>query len=277
MGTEIVDSCRCAPIEGARVAAVRGRPFSALRAWLLLLLPLVTALLGCGGGKKVKPGPPFTYSYSDSSQIVPEVDSYRVLVLDELTLTVLGSPEMSGNVRVLPDGTITVPGVGSIYVLGLTLPEITDKVTESVATVVRYTQVSVGVADFGERRIYTMGEINSPGDHPYQNGLTALGAIAESGGFTNGAKQSSVIVLRRVGPDNALAFRLDLRDPLKGKNLQNDMRVRPYDIVYVPKTFIASVDVLMDQYFRQMTPPFSMYITGWNAFHIDKSRTALIQ
>jgi len=242
----------------------------------LLIAILAGVLVGCGGGTHVKPGPGFTYSYPDSSSILPEVDAYRVLVLDELSLTILGSPELSGIVRVLPDGTITVPGAGPVYVLGLTIPEITAKVTEAISTVVRYPQLSVGVANFGERRIYVMGEVGSPGDHPYQNGITALGAVAQAGGFANTAKRSSVMVLRRLGPDKAVALRLDLRGPLKGENLQHDIRIRPFDIVYVPKTFIASVDVLMDQYFRQLSPPFTLYMDGWNAIHMDQTHVTVV-
>lgn len=244
-----------------------------------MVLLAVGGAPGCGGGGKhaiQSPVSPYTASSADSAAIVPEIDAYRVLVYDELGLTVLGSPELSGTVRVLPDGTITIPGVGPMYVLGQTIPQITARAMDAISKVVRYPQLSVSVTNFGERRLYVMGEVNQPGDHQYHHGMTALAAIAESGGFTNGAKRSSVIVLRRLGPDNAVAIRLDLRDPLKGKNLQKDLQIKPFDIVYVPKTFIASVDVLMDQYFRQLTPPFTLYIDGWNAFHIDQTRVTVL-
>jgi protein involved in polysaccharide export with SLBB domain len=231
---------------------------------------------GCGGGKPPLP-PPFTTAASDSTRIAPEIEAYRLLVFDELSLTVLGSPELSGTVRVLPDGTITVPGVGPLYVLGMTLPEVTAAVEREVGKFVRYPDLSVAVSNFGERRVFVMGEVNVPGDQQFHNGLSALGAIAMAGGFNNGAKRSSVMILRRVGPENAIAFRVDLSEPLNGKNLGQDIPVKPFDIVYVPKTFIASVNVLMDQYFRQMTPPFTLYIDGWTAFHINDSNIRLVR
>lgn len=246
----------------------------------ILICVMVCAGAGCGGGAKrgaAAPAPPYTSdSAADSAAIAPEVDAYRVLVFDELALTVLGSPDLSGNLRVLPDGTITIPGVGPVYVLGMTIPEITTKVADALSTIVRYPQVSVGVANFGDRRYFVMGEVLQPGDHQYNHGMTALAAIAEAGGFTNGAKRSSVMVLRRLGPERAIAFRLDLREPLKGKNLQKDLPVKPFDIIYVPKTFIASVDVLVDQYFRQLTPPFTLYIDGWNAFHLNQATVTVL-
>jgi protein involved in polysaccharide export with SLBB domain len=244
-------------------------------ALLLWGLALAVAALGCSGGRGPSP-PPFTANGGQSAEMVPEIEAYRVLVNDELTLTVLGNAELSGPARVLPDGTITVPGVGSVYVLGLDLTEITQKVTEQLAQILRFPRASVAVTRYGERRIFVMGEVVIPGDHEYHRGMSALSAIAEAGGFKNTAKTSSVLVLRRLGPEEMVAFRVDLRDALKGKNLGRDLLVKPFDIVYVPKTFIASVNVLMDQYFRQLTPPFSLYYSGWQAFHLGEATVRFV-
>ncbi len=237
--------------------------------FLLFLVNTVTLVAGCGG--RHAPDPPrYTAAGVDVERIVPEVEAYRILVNDELALTVLGHPDLSGPLRVLPDGRTTVPGAGSVYLLGATVEEATKKVTESLAHIVRYPQATIGVTNYGARRIFVMGEVQIPGDHEYHRGMSVLGAIAEAGGFNDRAKRSSIIVLRRMGPEEAVAFRVDLTDPLKGEKLQQDLPIRPFDIVYVPKTFIASINVLMDQYFRQLTPPFSLYIEGWQSLHLDE-------
>jgi len=242
---------------------------------LPLGLVLASTLLGCVGGRGPTP-PAFTSPPGQSSELVPEVEAYRVLVNDELTLTVLGNPELSGPQRVLPDGTISVPGVGSVYVLGSDLEEVSLKVTEALAQIVRFPRASVAVSRYGDRRIFVMGEVGIPGDHEYHRGMSTLSAIAEAGGFKHTAKTTSVMVLRRLGSQEMVAFRVDLRDALKGKNLGRDLLVKPFDIVYVPKTFIASVNVLMDQYFRQLTPPFSLYYQGWQALHIGESNVQFV-
>ncbi|MDM7915978.1 MAG: polysaccharide biosynthesis/export family protein [Candidatus Eisenbacteria bacterium] len=241
---------------------------------IILILPLIFASCG-GGNRSAPPSLPFTAN-SEVSWTTPEVDQYRIMVYDELTLTVLGAPELSGPLRVLPDGTVTVPGIGNLYVLGMTPQEVDDKISEMLSTIVRYPQASVAVTNFGQRRIFVMGEVGIPGDHEFHRGMTTLSAIAQAGGFNDRAKRSSVVILRRLGPDQAVAISADLRDPLRGKHLEKDLQVRPFDVIYVPKTFIASVDVLMDQYFRQLTPPFTLYLEGWNAFHIDETNIRFI-
>ncbi len=271
-GTEMVGTETSAPRDGDSRMLEGSRRFVGILSALIFLA-------GCGGGSPPAPPPAppaYTASMSQAAAMQAEVDTYRLAVYDELLLTVLGAPELSGPTRVLPDGTISIPGVGSIFVLGSTLPEVTDQVETSLSTILRFPEASLAVSNFGARRIFVMGEVGVPGDHEYHRGMTALAAIAEAGGFNNNAKRSSVIVLRRLGPSEAVAFRVDLRGPLKGKDLDKDLPVRPFDVIYVPKTFIASVNVFMDQYVRQMTPPFTLYIEGWNAFNIDETSVRFI-
>ncbi|MBD3163497.1 MAG: hypothetical protein GF346_13475 [Candidatus Eisenbacteria bacterium] len=241
-------------------------------------IPVVILFLlaGCGGGPAPAPPPYTTPMNAQAGQFPPEVDAYRITVGDELRLTVLGDGGLSGPVRVLPDGTVTVPAAGPVYVLGMTVAEATAAIREAIGRYVRYPDLTVGVVDFGARRVFLMGEVDIPGDHEYHRGMSVLGAIAQAGGFNDRAKRSSVMVFRRLGPEEVIAHRVDLTGPLKGEDLGQDIPIRPLDIVYVPKTFIASVNVLMDQYFRQLTPPFTLYIDGWQALHMDETNTRFV-
>jgi protein involved in polysaccharide export with SLBB domain len=238
-------------------------------------MAILVTFCGCGSGPPPVP-PAYTTPPTEDHKVVPEMDAYIIMVDDELSLMILGSPELSGPARVLPDGTITVPGVGSVYVLGMTLSEATEKINSAMSEVVRFPKTSIAVTRLGTRRIFLMGEVVIPGDHEHHRGMTALSAIAEAGGFKEAGKKSSVMILRRLGPDNAVAYRVDLRDALEGKSFEQDLPVKPFDIIYVPKTFIASVNVLMDQYFRQLTPPFSLYMAGWQALNLGEDTVQIV-
>jgi hypothetical protein len=45
--------------------------------------------------------------------------------------------------------------------------------------------------------------------------------------------------------------------------------LQPNDVVYVPRTFIANLNVFVDKFIRQNIAPFAAYITGWQALHVD--------
>ena len=60
----------------------------------------------------------------------------------------------------------------------------------------RKPSVSVEVATY--RPIYVLGEVNKPGQYPYQPGMTVVSAAAVAGGFTYRAVEDYASVVRTV-------------------------------------------------------------------------------
>lgn len=200
-----------------------------------------------------------------------ELEAYRLGVGDEVEVAVLAQPTLSGIVKVRPDGALTTPGAGTIHALGRTPEEVGREIEEKLASILRHPHVDLVVTNFGEQRVFVMGEVNQPGDKPFYKGVTALQAIAQCGGVLPTGKHGSVLVLRRTGSEEMELHRLDLSGALEGEGVGQDLRLRPYDIVYVPKTFIAGLNDFVDQYFRRMVPPFTLYLEGWKAFNVGSS------
>jgi len=201
---------------------------------------------------------------------------YLLGVGDELTVTVIGQPELSRVIRVLPDGSITYPGVeGTLFVLGRTPEEAGLMLKEKLGRLLRYPELQLMVTAFGAQLVYVMGEVEIPGDHEWHKGMTALQALAQAGGFKSTGKGNSVVVVRRTGPDSADVYQLDLRHALEQGGAASDLAVQPFDIIYVPRTFIANFNLVVDQWLRQNISPFTLYIEGWNAFHINSTRTII--
>jgi polysaccharide biosynthesis/export protein len=209
----------------------------------------------------------------------PETEApapYHLGVGDELTLLVLGQPDYSKTVKVRPDGAITAPAAGTVFAMGRTAEEVGLEIQHKLGTYLRHPVVNLMVTGFGDQKIYIMGEVNLPGDRPYTNGMTAVQALAQAGGLKPSGQGKSVVVLRRTGPDEAQFYTLNLSDLLGDKPGGTDMALRPYDIVYVPRSFIGSANVFVDQYVRLMSTPFVTYVEGWNAFNIGKEGVRII-
>ncbi len=201
---------------------------------------------------------------------------YLIGAGDELTVTVIGQPELSRVVRVLPDGSITYPGVeGTLFVMGKTADAAGLELKEKLGRILRYPDLQLMITAFGPQRFYVMGEVEIPGDHEWVKGQTVLQAVAQAGGFRNTGKRNNVIVVRRTGPDSADIYQLDLRKALQLDGGAADMPLRPFDIVYVPKTFVANLNVFVDQWMRQNIAPFTLYLEGWTAFHVNSTRTII--
>jgi protein involved in polysaccharide export with SLBB domain len=242
--------------------------------------PLVDPNRPVGGERSVAPAQTPAVTPADTTghraaAIEAESEPYLLGVGDELKLTVLSSPELSGVAKVRPDGAATFPGAGTLHVLGRTPEEVGRELEEKLGGILRYPRVDLAVTSFGEPRIFVMGEVPLPGDKPYYKGMSALQAVAAAGGFLPSGKSSSVLVLRRTGSDAAEVRQLDLGLSLKGKPGPG-LALHPYDIVFVPRTMIARANVAVDQYVRQMIAPFTLYLEGWRAWALATGKVKVV-
>ncbi len=215
----------------------------------------------------------------DPVRVVPDPAEeyiYRLGVGDEVQVVVLGHPDFSRTIRVRPDGAITTPGTGTVHALGRSPEDVAREIEGRLKSILRHPRVDLLVSDYGEHRVFVMGEVKIPGGHTYHNGMSAMQAIAQAGGIAYTGKSGSVVVLRRSGQDEALYFQLNAGDLLKGPGRGEDIALQPYDIVFVPRTLIADVNIFVNQYLRPMIVPFSLYLEGWNAFNIERRGVRVI-
>jgi polysaccharide export outer membrane protein len=62
------------------------------------------------------------------------------------------------------------------------------------AQLIRDPSVSVEVSAY--RPIFVLGEVNKPGEYPYQPGMTVVSAVAVAGGFTYRAVEDRASIVR---------------------------------------------------------------------------------
>jgi protein involved in polysaccharide export with SLBB domain len=196
-------------------------------------------------------------------------DVYVVQVGDELSLKVFGRPELDDTVTVRPDGRISALLINDIEASGLTTVRLHDALTERYAKFFLDPVVTVIVRRIANLKVFVGGEVGQPGMVAISGELSAIGAVAQAGGFKGTAKTGSVILLRKNALEKPTAVRLDLH------RLESDdaaMKLQPHDVIWVPASNIAKVDKFVDQYMRQLLP-ISLtagftYLTGANAVAI---------
>jgi len=87
-----------------------------------------------------------------------------------------------------------------------------------------------------ENIISVLGKVRRPGIIQYADGLTALQAILQSGGFDRGAARSKVKIVRGQG-DEQQELRADLEELMEKGDRSADVALLPGDIIVVPETF----------------------------------------
>jgi polysaccharide export outer membrane protein len=161
-------------------------------------------------------------------------DSYIIGTEDVLVINVWKEPEMSRTVPVRPDGMISLPLLGEIKAKGLTPVQLEDQISDLLKKIMSDPQVTVIVTQVNSLTFNIMGQVMRPGYFPINRPLTILDAIAFCGGFRDFAKQKKIYVLR-TGPDGKQQrFNFNYKEVIKGKNMAQNIQLKPRDILVVP-------------------------------------------
>lgn len=185
---------------------------------------------------------------------LPTPDAYVIQVGDELAVKFYTNPELNEDVKVRPDGKISLQLIDDVQAAGLSPAQLDAEVTKRYTGELADPNVSIILRKTGGNRIYVSGEVGKQGIVPLVGGLTLYQAIQRSGGFLETAHRRQVIVIRK-GPDGKPYGRaVDVRLIQAGESPESDIPMRPLDMVFVPRSKIANVDVFVKQYIRDALP-----------------------
>ncbi len=187
-----------------------------------------------------------------------EAAAYVLRPGDSLDVRFFYNPELNEAVMIRPDGRISLQLVGEQQAAGLSPGELEQRLREAYSRDLKTPEVSVIVTNVPSYQVYVDGEVGAPGTVPIAGGMTVLQSVARAGGFGDSARRDEVVLIRRVPGEEPQVAVLNLDGAINGSDLSQDVRLQPYDVVYVPRTAIGNVNQFMAQYFRNNLPvPFS--------------------
>lgn len=161
-------------------------------------------------------------------------DAYKVGVDDVLEISIIQPETYMTSVTVAPDGRISFPYVGTVYVKGRTLDEIKDSLESALSDgYMEYPVLTVFLKESLSRKFFVYGEVIKPGTYRLHESTTVLKAITIAGGFTRFGSSSKVKILREKedgpGYEN---FLVNIKDVMNGDD-SKDIILQPNDIVVV--------------------------------------------
>lgn len=234
------------------------------------VLFVILFLLNCSTHKMVHEDSAFVKQNQDPLEKNKKMPEYRMGFGDVLEIKFFNNDKFNEMVTVRPDGRITLQRVGDIRVNGMTPSTLDTIITESYSQIIIIPEVTVFVREFGGNQVYVLGEVNQPGGFPIQQNMNLLQVIASAGGAKDGAKLSSVVVLRKKSTGEVEARKVNLSATIKGNGNSGhlDLAIQPQDIIFVPKTFIANMSTFMKQIYDGVLPPLDSYLRFlyWNRY-----------
>jgi polysaccharide export outer membrane protein len=192
---------------------------------------------------------------------------------DYFDLRFVYNPELNLGVRIRSDGKISLPLLGEIEAAGqrpaelyqhlltqygkhLTDPDLALLVGPDTAKKIFADEpfIVVTLSKSAAQRIFVGGEVTNAKVVQFEGQISTLQAIMQAGGVKDTGDLSQVVVLRRGQFEQANWARTDLSEPLSGRSLANDLLLSDGDVVIVPMSGIAKVDLFVKQYIRDVLP-----------------------
>jgi len=178
---------------------------------------------------------------------------YLIRPGDKLDIRFYKTPELNiEEVPVRHDGHISLDLLGDVRVAGLRPDEVSSHLVDAYATELDAPRVTVIVRDFGGF-VYVGGEVGEPEAIAFIEGLTALQAIQDVGGFNDRASLQNVILIRR-GESAYEGYRLYLQDALEGEDYVQNVALEPDDILFIPRKRISNLNLAVEQYVTKNLP-----------------------
>ena len=177
-------------------------------------------------------------SQPPSDSAVSPSERYRVEPEDILIIAFALSPELNQTAGVQPDGYVSLLTVGSVYVKDLTVPQVVLAIKKAYAGTLHDPIVDVDLKDFQRPTFYVSGQVGRPGQYDLRYQLSVMQALAIGGGLSQTAK-TQVVLMHRVSTEWAEIKVLNLRKVIHGQALENDVLVRPGDMIFVPEKVIV--------------------------------------
>jgi len=123
---------------------------------------------------------------------------YRLGPEDVVDVFVWKEPDLSTTVVVRPDGRISLPLANELEASGKTAAQLQQEITERLKRYITEPVVNVMVKQINSLKISVLGEVRKPDVYRIKNRITVLDAIAMAGGFTDLARPTRVVILRKT-------------------------------------------------------------------------------
>ena len=170
---------------------------------------------------------------------------YTLHAGDVISLDYRYTPEFNQTVTIQPDGYVTLDIVGDVKIAGLTLDEVHDQIVKMASSRLNHPELNLTLKDFEHPYIVVAGEVAKPGKFELRDDTTALQAIMLAGGFKDSARDTKVVLFRRINQQMAEVRQLNLHNVHSTSDLEHDAELQPGDMLLVTRNKLEHLSRFM--------------------------------
>jgi len=199
----------------------------------------------------VKPNTPVISKTLDQPAVPAE--SYVLGPQDTLTIKVVNMEELGDDPYPIDlTGFLTLPRIGRVHASGMTIEQLREELTKKLRDYLQDPVVTVTVTEFHSQPISILGAVENPGVRQIKGQKTLFEVISEAGLKDDAG---NTITITRQMANGALPLKnaqtdpsgrysiadLNIRSVMSARNPQDNIPVKPYDVITVPKADLIYV------------------------------------
>lgn len=160
---------------------------------------------------------------------LPLPNDYKISLKDQFQIILSGAKDATYTLNVMLNGTILVPELGSVSVVGLTFEEVKDKLSRLVNKTYFGVFIDVSLKNLSAKKITIVGAVDAPGTYIVNPFSTITGALAYSGGISEIGSLRDIKLIR----NNKEIVSFDLYDLLIRGDRSQDLTIEAGDTILI--------------------------------------------
>lgn len=163
--------------------------------------------------------------------------NYVLQPSDIIKVQVFQEDDLTREVRLSQESTISLPMINTVNLKGKTLAEAQELVRSLYdRDYLVNPQVTIIILDYSKRSVNVLGSVNTPGVilFPQETGLTLLDAIARAGGFSRLADKKRLRLTRVTADGDTKNFTINADEIMQGAASDSWVLLKD-DVISVPE------------------------------------------
>jgi polysaccharide export outer membrane protein len=113
--------------------------------------------------------------------------------------------------------------------------QVRQRIVDMASQRLNHPELTITLQQFEQPYVVVAGEVEHPGKFDLRENTTALQAVMLAGGFKDSARDTQVLLFRRINADQAEVRRLDLHNVRKKADLERDAELEPGDMLLITR------------------------------------------
>jgi polysaccharide biosynthesis/export protein len=190
-------------------------------------------------GGSASPSEKSEKSFLPSTPIINQSSPFVLGPEDLISISVWGNKELTTEMPVRPDGTISYPLIGDVKAQGLTPVQLKNAIAKELRNYITDASVTVIVQEINSINISVAGEVVDPGTYKVNRPITLMHLFSMVKGFTEKADLRKSYLLR-----NGAKLSINIYALVKEDDFTQNIWMKPNDLVFIHDNFGNRVNVM---------------------------------